>query len=269
MCCFSGPVESVSNTSIFARVTSDGRQLLAYGMSYAAPAELAMVLPLPVPPGSGEGAVRFINLEKYPGFFADMYLLFEPERRSGMLGVEGLSVAGARLRVHDVGSFEASFVPARADFSRLDGRFRLPAQAWERLPQYADYGFAVFKLKPAASKRGVHPMALSFPTRNAQSIFMPTVHIHDGEVHDTARFDHTLYFQARERPKGFSTVVNQPRLTLIWTERQRELREYFWVDRCEGLVDPEAKFFFRLRFAGEFENCDTWIGEGAHVPEHA
>jgi hypothetical protein len=35
-----------------------------------------MILPLPVPPGCPENAVRFINLEAYPEYFTDMDALF-------------------------------------------------------------------------------------------------------------------------------------------------------------------------------------------------
>jgi hypothetical protein len=38
-------------------------------------------------------------------------------------------------------------------------------------------------------------MALSFPVREGGKLFFPTVHIHDGKVHPTERFDHTLYAQ--------------------------------------------------------------------------
>jgi hypothetical protein len=37
--------------------------------------------------------------------------------------------------VREVGSFEASYVPKIADFSRLDERFRLPVAVWKKLPQ--------------------------------------------------------------------------------------------------------------------------------------
>ena len=30
---------------------------------------------------------------------------------------------------------------------------------------------------------------------DASSLFFPTVHVHDGELHSTARFDHALYYQ--------------------------------------------------------------------------
>ncbi len=59
-----------------------------------------------------------------------------------------------------MGSFEASFVPTRRDFSRLDQRFRLPDDVWQALLGYDDWGFAVFKLGPMSRLTGVHPMAL-------------------------------------------------------------------------------------------------------------
>src|SRR5207248_7445223 len=95
------------------------------------------------------------------------------------------------LNVVDVGSFEASFVPTIPDFERLDERFRLPTGTWDQLPQYKQYGFTVFKLKPGA--KVIHPMAFEFPRAAPARLFFPTVHIHDGKVHDTATFDHALY----------------------------------------------------------------------------
>jgi hypothetical protein len=41
-------------------------------MQYRAAGELAMILPLPVPPGCGEDAVRFIDLSGHASFFADL-----------------------------------------------------------------------------------------------------------------------------------------------------------------------------------------------------
>ena len=67
MCCFSGPVSLVMNTSIFSRAADDGQQFIAYAMQIDAKMEVAMVLPLPVPPGSSEKALDFIDLSKYPG----------------------------------------------------------------------------------------------------------------------------------------------------------------------------------------------------------
>ncbi len=150
MCCFSQPVELVSDTNIFAR-SVNGRQFLVYSMTYAAAADLAMVLPLPIPPNPPEDAVRFINLERYRTFFDDMRRGFaRPESDSFSLGTTLSTFGAPMLQVHDVGSFEASFVPRIDDFHRLDDRFRIPRDVWEGLPVYHDYGFAVFKLKGTA-----------------------------------------------------------------------------------------------------------------------
>ena len=149
----SNTLQSVSGTNIFARSSTEGRQYLVYSMTLKADAELAMILPLPVP-----------------------------------------------------WKIEASFVPTIADFDRLDERFRLPKETWHHLPQYNKFGFAVFKLKPGEKR--IHPMAFEFPRSDSKRLFFPTVHIHDGEVHATADFDHILYCQQnpdehfRRRPAG-------------------------------------------------------------------
>ena len=46
MCCFSGPVKSVSATNIFARTGEDGRQFIAYSTTADLANPVAMVLPL-------------------------------------------------------------------------------------------------------------------------------------------------------------------------------------------------------------------------------
>ncbi len=200
MCLFSQPVSLVCGTQIFARVIGGAppRQILVYEMEFSAAGDLAMLLPLPTPKASAEDAVHFVSLEDYPQFFKDMKKGFpEPQMRSIARGGAAPANATDTLEVHDVGAFEASFVPTQADFSRLDERFRLPAGVLDALPDVADYGFAVFKLK-AGEKQKVHPMALTFPTRNPSQIFYPTSHLHDGTFSSRAMFDHALYFQGSD-----------------------------------------------------------------------
>src|SRR4051794_3567326 len=72
MCCFSKPVTHVSATNIFARTNGAARQFLVYAMSIQAKEDLAMVLPLPVKPGTDEKGVSFIDLKGYPDFFSDL-----------------------------------------------------------------------------------------------------------------------------------------------------------------------------------------------------
>src|SRR5262245_34353387 len=185
MCCFSRRVEKVANTSIFARASKDDRQYLVYSMTLSAKEDLAMILPIPTPKNTDEDAVKFISLKDYPAFFKDMARGFVPP--GAALGGRGKKKSDSpepKLKVVEVGSFEASFVPGVRDFARLDERFRLPAGTWDDLPAYKEFGFAVFKLK--SGEKEIHPMAFEFPRRNKKELFFPTVHIHDGKVHKSA-----------------------------------------------------------------------------------
>lgn len=239
MCCFSGPVERVSETQIFAR--GEGTtQLLAYSMLFRANADVAMILPLPVPPGSAEEALRFIDLSGYPDFFAHLGAAFPPILEM----TRGGPPQPRLLRVHDVGSFEASFVPTRADFARLDPRFRLPDSAWDRLPQYADYGFAVFKLRPSEAPKTIHPMAFQFPRRDPSLLFFPAVHVHDGVVHDDARFDHTLFMQG---PPVAS-----------FEQTRTSVRSVINIPRAQGLVDGDGRLGRRV-LKGLYPNRDIVV----------
>jgi len=250
MCCFSRPVDFVSATRIFARAEDAHRQFLVYGMTVSAKEDLAMILPLPVRAGSGEDAVRFISLEEYPKFFEDMESGF-PKDAPRSLGPVGCATRvapkAAALPVHAVGTFEASFVPTLADFARLDERFRLPAGTWEKLPAYRHYGFAVFKLKSGA--KTVHPMAFSFPRAKIASLFFPTVHIHDGQVHPRAGFDHVLYCQAAESEVG--------RLT-DWRESPQHARQFVKTAQAKGIVLPD-RHCHRKALRGQLENRDVWV----------
>ncbi len=197
MCCFSGPVESVTNTKIFARLHSDGRQSIIYRLSLATKRAVAMILPIPVRQGSGEDAVNFLNLEDYPHIFSDLNGCFPRDglAKAAASPVESRRFFSRPLKVVSVGAFDASYVPTQADFSRLDKRFRLPDDALAQLPTYRDFGFAVFKLKKG--KTEVHPMAFNFPSARPKNLFFPTMHIHDGKIHPEEEFDHTLYGQGR------------------------------------------------------------------------
>jgi hypothetical protein len=191
--------------------------------------------------------VKFISLEKYEKFFEDMHNGFPPpvsapETRSG-----DKPLADPELKVIEVGSFEASFVPTVKDFARLDKRFRLPDDVWEKLGQYKDFGFAVFKLK--AGEQKVHPMAFEFPRRDATKLFFPTVHIHDGKVHDKAGFDHALYCQIAE---GQSLPMFE------WFESPSHAVNFMKIDKTAGIVKKDAHVYLRA-MRGKLKNEDVLV----------
>src|SRR5712672_21954 len=249
MCCFSQPVISVSGTNIFARPDADGRQLLVYSMTVNAKKDLAMILPLPVKTPAGEKDVKFIDLKGYPELFTDMESGFpKPIATASEDLMQGHAVTNSpKLEVVQVGDFEASFVPTQNDFFRLDERFRLPRGAWKQLPAYESYGFAVFKLKPGALK--VHPMAFSFPRRLSKTLFFPTVHIHDGKVHEKAHFDHSLYSQPThdERPR-----------TQGWEESYSHPANFMQMTKVKDVVLAD-QHCYKKEMRGMLANKDTFL----------
>jgi hypothetical protein len=245
VCCFSQPVDYVAGTNIFARPAKAGGQYLVYSMTLKAGSDLAMILPIPTPKASKEDAVTFINLEKYPDFFDDMRAGFPaPPPSRGTKDGPTLAAAAPKLKVVEVGNFIASFVPAVKDFARLDEKFKLPEGTWARLPQYQDYGFAVFKLKKGEQK--VHPMAFTFPRADAKRLFFPTVHIHDGKVHDRAKFDHALFCQDAD------TATR-------WEESPRPAEMFLTkLDRAKDVVNPKGHVY-RRQMVGTYRNEDVWV----------
>ncbi|WP_442510413.1 hypothetical protein SH528x_002033 [Novipirellula sp. SH528] len=250
MCCFSRPVESVADTRIFARAAGKGWQFIVYSMSFEATEDLAMILPLPSRENLGEDAVEFINLEQYPKFFDDMHAGFPKPAPSGKAGGFGALAIDSELplKVVDVGSFEASFVPTIGDFDRLDARFKLDAETWDAIPKYKSYGFAVFKLKKGDHK--VHPMAFKFASAIGWRLFFPTVHIHDGKVHREADFDHELYCQ-------LSDV--DARHARNWTESTQPAGMFLDKEKLGELIDPDEHCYQRV-MKGSLRNIDVLVG---------
>jgi len=278
MCCFSLPVNEVSATSIFARALGDGRQALIYEMSLDAASDLAMVLPIPVVPRAAEDAVRFVSLAGYPELFRHLESAFPVEgfARFQPQALAGGPVVRAPLVVHDVGDFEASFVPTMADLDRLDPRFRLPREVWAALGGiYDDWGFAVFKLKvvpqrpepappgffarllgrggapmaPPSGPKRFHPMAFTFPQRDPSKLFFPTVHVHDGRVHPTAHFDHALYLQ--------TTPTSDVRFESF--ERSERPATFAVDHHRSGELIELMSVLHRRKIVGDAPNRDVWI----------
>jgi hypothetical protein len=263
MCCFSRPVKLVAGTRIFARALDGGLQALVYQMKLTLDAELAMILPLPVAAATGDDAVRFVDLSGYEGLFDDLDRAFPPlvsYAKGGLMPAR--RAVRATLAVHTVGDFEASYVPSVTDFDRLDPRFRLPAATWDRLPAYRDHGFAVFKLRQA--RRGLwrrvfgggraqtfHPMALTFPRRDPDALFFPTVHVHDGEVHDRAGFDHALFCQL---PPELDRLCD-------WERSDQPAARSVDPGRTAGMIDAGAPLR-RIVMMGDGPNRDTIVHAG-------
>ncbi|MCE9580030.1 MAG: hypothetical protein K8W52_43340 [Deltaproteobacteria bacterium] len=253
MCRFSGPVREVGATKIFVGDAGDGRQSLIYAMEVELAAPVAMVLPLPVPADGPDDAIAFHDLSEHAWLFDDLAGEFAPAPAAGHAR-DASRGARQALTVHAVGAFEASFVPRPADFARLDPRFRLAPEVLAALPEYDDWGFAVFQLTTDARRRAAfHPMGLVFPRRDPDRLFFPTGHVHDGVVHPTAAFDHRLYAQ----------VAPAIAAHLGWERSRRPMSAVSGLRRSIG-IDPD-RHAYAVTLTGELPNRDAWL----HAPRLA
>jgi hypothetical protein len=283
MCCFTGPVLSVRKTRIFGRRLQGDRQCVVYETEFAAAADLAMVLPIPVRAGSGDDAVRFIDLSQLPAFFSRLDNAIAPaDRRPGIsLGGASTPYREPPLVVHQVGLFEASFVPTQRDFGRLDPRFRLSQGVLDALGERQGYGFVVVKLARTSDVTRVHPVGFTFPTREPERVFFPTVHVHDGEVHPSADFDHALYTTDGARAAAFGDFgvedgASIPHHTAAM-HAMKQARERKWLsgelsyaltDGGENALVDRGQRVYRVDVAGQRENEDTWV-EAKAPPDDA
>lgn len=245
----------VSHTRIFARVDGD-EQVIVYQAELFMFEPAAMVLPIPEST-SADDAVEFINLEEHEGLFSTLKYRFASQQTMGMRGVKSFAFDG--LKVEDVGAFEGSYVPSQADFKRLDKRFRLKPEIWDMLPQYEDYGFVVFQFK--TGNHDPHPMAFRFKTRHPDAIFLPTVHVHDEQMHEEGDFDHVLYVQTPGGNAGLATTLNELEgvpLLDEWEADVEESREKALEQFADtGLFNTDP--MWRLEIKGKRPNKDFWV----------
>lgn len=256
MCCFSQPVIAVNNTQIFARPSGKGTQFLAYQMNYESSVDNAMILPLPVRQPANDNSLKFIDLSHYDVFFDDLARGF-PFQMPPSIGCSGPSetAAGNKLQVFEVGNYIASFVPTLADFDRLAPQFTLRKDVWAQIPQYIDFGFAVFQLASGAMKP--HPMAFEFQTAN-DDLFFPTMHIHDGEIHASEEFDHILYLQHAgldSKAYGYQNAHIEDKST-GFIRSKYPASQFCRVDQSAGLIAGDL-LIHRKIVQGNIPNKDT------------
>ena len=245
MCIFTDEVGHVGDTQIFACSTSATRQGLIYGMSFSAARTLAMVLPIPVASGVPEDDVHFIALKDYGDIFERCRMPFMSDRpRKRDTYDDHDDHPRLTLAVHAVGDYDASFVPTREDFDRLDPRFRLAPDVWRRLDRYDDYGFVVLKLQRGAWQ--VHPIGLAFTRRDPRRLFFPTTHVHHGSVSRVAKFDHELFTQ------------NVPSRALTWRRSKRTTSSVSF-DGMPLLREDDETWLYRKTIRGPRFNRDVWL----------
>jgi hypothetical protein len=92
-------------------------------------------------------------------------------------------------------------------------------------------------------------MAFRFPSLNRSRLYFPTVHIHDGEIHDKEEFDHSLFCQITAG--DHSSLSNR-------LESEQLAGAFMDVEKCEGVIDANEHVYRKL-INGRHRNQDIWI----------
>lgn len=203
MCIFTGPVDTVTNTKIFATMLggeSAGTQFTCYNnvveLKNANP--VAMVIGLPNPTGEPD-KINMFDMSPYPEFFDKLQSLFHaPVVYRGMKG-PGLSMKNSPPKVLPVlkcGPYSYSVAPTFADLKRIDWtRFEMSPDVEKLLEsQYANNGFGF--LVCLCSETGSYPtIGVTHPALANGELFLPTMHEHAGGADGStvADWDHTIY----------------------------------------------------------------------------
>lgn len=93
-------------------------------------------------------------------------------------------------------------------------------------------------------------MAFRFPTRLGDAIYFPTLHIHNGDLPETARFDPSLYCQTDLIEE--STMSN-------WMRSPDVAEEFMDVSNAAGIIDGNSKCWC-MRLRGKLTNTDVIVG---------
>ncbi|MEL7336734.1 MAG: hypothetical protein AAFN70_11095, partial [Planctomycetota bacterium] len=90
-------------------------------------------------------------------------------------------------------------------------------------------------------------------------IFFPTVHIHDGQLHDREHFDHQLFAQSNvlDEIAGAYRTPKHIDTTTGWTRSNRTAGDFMSMDKTLGLVAPN-QLVHRKLMRGMLANTDTF-----------
>lgn len=105
-------------------------------------------------------------------------------------------------------------------------------------------------------------MAFKFRSRLAKGddrkVFFPTVHIHDGQVHELEQFDHLLYLQSKEfdsacgRYSSFRLADPATR----YVRSRSKVKKFCNVKASKGILDGTS-LVHRIRMKGKLSNTDV------------
>lgn len=176
--------------------------------SPAAPADVAMVLPVPLH-GREAGSVSMVDLSADPRLFDDLAAAIERPRSRGayLYGANALSKGSGTLEVRTCGPYRYTVVPDGASFGRLDESLSVRGPTAELMARWYPSGFSFLVCKMdlrAGGMQSFSPVAYVHPAARDGSLFVPALHAHGGEgavTADADDWDHSVFAVGARDPR--------------------------------------------------------------------
>lgn len=229
MCIISHKVNSVAKTNIFVSLNkSNNRQLVVYSNMVNTPNNNTMIMAVPYPT-----SIKFHDLSNYTKLFIDLKNSFQPllfkQKKSR---TPSFSTNTESIKVHDVGSYQASIVESLDDIKNLDPTVfqtndEVTKFLTEKYSEQKNIGFVFCKLK--AGDVTYHPFGYSHDALKIGYLFVPTMHYHinenllfnketDNDIADD--WDHAIYIADGYTPCNKAEDINKyiPENNIKWNK---------------------------------------------------
>lgn len=122
-----------------------------------------------------------------------------------------------------------------------------PASAiLEKCPEYAEYGFAVFRLPKGVHRIG--PIGLNFPRRNPKELFFPTKHSVGEDAPERISVEYRLLTQSGNLPMGDGEQ---------WKESKRPAGFYVRARQLPEAILNLENHYYQKKLTGQHANVDT------------
>jgi len=199
MCITNGPAR-LAKTRLLAVAGINGTQLTVYQNNARSETKNAMILPVPTTNG-----LSLIDMTQYKDIFSQLSTYFPK------LKFTRSAHSKNTLKVHYVGSYQASIVNSLADFDRLDTSFRLNPTVKNILEtHYPHFGFIVCQL--LEGKNDYEPFAYTHQIVG-DKVFIPTRHYHgEGSPEIFSDWDHEIYSVGCCAPDARHTTQESPEI---------------------------------------------------------
>lgn len=258
MCIFGDDVAIVKNTRIFVAPTKGGHQITVYQNTIQSFNKNAMILPIPINTSKKipHKSIQLLDLSTDNNLFDNLDKIFlkPPPYQDNNWGYDHDNEDSDDYHeVYKIGLYKMSIIPNINSIDRLNIKeFNIKASIFESLRGHYLTGFAflVCQFDGQSEKEKMHPIGYihdSYMNDGKKVLFVPTLHIHDGEIHKMENFDHLIFSLKTD-------VGDEP------FQNDKKINQILQKNTIDAYInDRDKKTIRRLKLEGELDNIDIML----------